>query len=83
MKKLLVIFVLPFCLNAHGSIMQTKICKTDMVAYKNAIKPYQAVNLMQQLPSLSKFTTCKSIVKPAVKPKKPNIKKSIKTKGKL
>ncbi len=83
MKKLLLLLIFPFCVNAHGSITQTKICKTDMDAYRKEIKNYSPVNLYQRLPSLSKFTTCKSIVKPAVKPKKPNIKKSIKTKGKL
>ncbi len=83
MKKLLLLFIFPFCVNAHGSITQTKICKTDMDAYRKEIKNYSPVNLYQRLPSLSKFTTCKSLVKPAVKPKKPTVKKFVKTKGKL
>jgi len=87
MKKLLLLLIFPFCVNAHGSITQTKICKTDMVAYRKKIENYSPVNLYQRLPSLSKFTTCKSFVKPAVKPavkpKKPIVKKFVKTKGKL
>jgi hypothetical protein len=67
MKKLLILFILPFCLDAHGSITQTKICKTDRVAYKKAIESYPVVNLLQRLPSLKKFTTCKDIKKPVIK----------------
>jgi hypothetical protein len=81
MKKLLILFIFPFCLDAHGSITQTKICKTDSIAYKKAIASYPVVNLLQRLPSLKKFTICKDIKKPVVK--KTISKKSVKTKGKL
>jgi hypothetical protein len=81
MKKLLILFILPFCLDANAAIPLTKTCKTDMVAYKKAIKSYPVVNLLQRLPSLKKFTTCKDIKKPVVK--KTISKKSVKTKGKL
>ena len=86
MKKLLILFILPFCLDANAAIPLTKTCKTDMVAYKKAIESYHVVNLLQRLPSLKKFTTCTDIKKPVVKKpvvKKTISKKSVKTKGKL
>lgn len=73
MKKLLVLLTLPLCLTANAASIT---CKTDMVAYKKAIKPYLAVNIMQSLPSLSKFTVCKKVTTPSAK-------KFVKTKGKL
>ena len=81
MKKLLILFILPFCLDANAAIPLTKTCKTDMVAYKKAIESYPVVNLLQRLPSLKKFTICTDIKKPVVK--KTISKKSVKTKGKL
>jgi hypothetical protein len=81
MKKLLILFILPFCLDANAAIPLTKTCKTDMAAYKKAIESYPVVNLLQRLPSLKKFTICKDIKKPVVK--KTISKKSVKNKGKL
>lgn len=79
MKKLLVLSLLLFCTNFSQAANQ-KICKTDMDAYREAIKKYPAVNLLQSLPALSKFTTCKIIPKTD---SKNHVKKFVKTKGKL
>lgn len=79
MKKLLILLTLPLCFDANAGTPVTKICKTDMEAYRKEIKPYLAVNLMQQLPNLSKFTTCTNVVKTP----KHSTKKFVKTKGKL